>query len=188
MNTSVLHVISLSWIIINAFIISDPESILPYLELDPSFLEISKEEILNSVTPCLYFFRIRYIKPRISNNKRLAYDVLDELFNIKSKQIKARITNNAVIVLHQIFLHFNNPRHHEDKRLDKLSQVMSVWDVHRIVGEMFKNLSSNKYKYIKSNIENKNLRYFILTAIIMKYFTTLHSKIRRDDLRRMIQK
>jgi hypothetical protein len=29
----------------------DPESILPYLELDPSFIEITKKEILISVTP-----------------------------------------------------------------------------------------------------------------------------------------
>jgi hypothetical protein len=187
-NTSVLHIFSLTWILINAFIMLDPESILPYLELDPSFIEIIKEDILTSITPCLYFFQRRERKPRISKDQRLAYDALNALFTIKSDQLKARLTKNAVIILHQMFRHYNNPRHYEDKRLNKLHKVMAVWDVGFLMTEFFRNLSTNRFKYIKLNIENKNLRFFILQEIIWKYFNTLSSQISRKNLIKFIQK
>jgi hypothetical protein len=178
----------LTWLLINAFIMLDPESILPYLELDPSFIEITKEEVLISVTPCLYFFQRRERKPRISKDQRLAYDALNALFTIKSDQLKARLTKNAVIILHQMFRHYNNPRHYEDKRLNKLHKVMAVWDVGFLMTEFFRNLSTNRFKYIKLNIENKNLRFFILQEIIWKYFNTLSSNISRKNLIKFIQR
>ena len=88
LNTSVTHLSSSIWMLINAFILSTPEAILSYLELDssylllePSLIGITKEEILTTVIPPIFFIRNKVIDKIIKDILLIIYQNLIHLIS-----------------------------------------------------------------------------------------------------------
>jgi hypothetical protein len=180
LNISIIKIITILW----SFISFETVTILTS---DPTILESTGEEVLLSIIPNLFFFRrltkISYIH---SDDKKIL-SILDELFDIKEERIKRRIIKNTKIILHQIFIYCNKLQPIKPHLLDRIHKTTPIWDMHRLMHELFRNWTSNKYKYLKSNIENKNLRYYVLTEIILTYWDLIIEKIDREELARTIQ-
>jgi hypothetical protein len=176
-NISIMKLITVIWNVANTFITSD---ITPILTLDPTILEAS-------ITPNLFFFRRITKNPYIHPDVKLAQLALDELFDIKDEKEKRRIIKNARIILNQIFIYCNKFQPIKPHLLDRIHDIMPSWDIGRLMQEVFRGWTSNKYIYLKSNIANKNLRYYVLFEIIRKYWDLVSADIEREELIRTIK-
>jgi hypothetical protein len=172
LNIAILKLLTILW----NFITCD---ILSIITLDPTILE--------GITPNLFFFRRLTKKPFIHPDEKLALEILNELHYIKGKARKQRITKNAIIILRQLFINCKNFKQAEDKRFDRIHEIMPSWDIHKLIQELLLNWSLKKYTFLKSNIENKNLRYYIIAQIILNYWSSVDSNIGRGELIREIQ-
>jgi hypothetical protein len=91
---------------------------------------LTNQEVLTSITPFFHLFRRRSKRSPlgstvyISQEERTVIKILDEVFNIKSKNRKLRIAKNTIIILHQIFISCNNFPPKEDKILDRITEIM----------------------------------------------------------------
>lgn len=159
------------------------------LDSIPHILEINNGEISLSVIPSLYFFTRRN-KPYMHPDWKTVLQILREFWRISDQERRIQIAKNSTIILHQIFKNCKTKNSRKnDRDWYNLFYMFQVWDVSNLLPDLLNNWSSkeNKYMCIKQNIENKSLRYYLLQAIVFRFWTLVDSSISRKKLIRKIR-